>query len=223
MDASFWLDRWQNNKTGWHEKQANPLLINNVDHLKLSKGDRIFLPLCGKSLDIAWLLDQGYQVVGVELSELAVKAVFESLEITPKISNIDDFIQYETDDLILFVGDFFLATADLIGYIDATYDRAALVALPENMRTLYAEHLMLITKKAPQLLITLEYDQNFTAGPPFSINTPMLIDYYHQYYEASLLEDVHCNVKGDRLGEHNEKVWHLKSCTQNNKYNKVLI
>lgn len=213
MEAKFWLDRWKNNKTGWHEKQANPLLINNIEHLKLSKGDRVFLPLCGKSLDIAWLLDQGYQVVGVELSELAVKVVFESLEITPKISNVGDFIQYKTDDLILFVGDFFLATSEVIGHIDATYDRAALVALPENMRTLYAEHLMLITRKSPQLLITLEYDQNFTAGPPFSINTPMLIDYYHQYYEASLLEDVHYNVKGDRLGEHNEKVWYLKSCT----------
>ena len=213
MEANLnegWLDRWETNKTGWHQKQANPLLINNIGYLNLFKGDRIFLPLCGKTLDIAWLLTQGYQVVGIELSELAIKAVFKALELTPKISNIGELIEYSADNIVLFVGDFFLATSDVIGHVDATYDRAALVALPENRRTLYAEHLMLITQKAPQLLITLEYDQNVTAGPPFSINTPMLADYYQKNYELSLLENKYSNVAGDRLGEHNEKVWHLK-------------
>ena len=211
MEAEFWLDRWENNKTGWHEKQANPLLINNIDHLNLSKGDRIFLPLCGKSLDIAWLLDQGYQVVGVELSELAVKAVFNDLDITPNITKRDDLIHYQGEHLDLFVGDFFLLSGEIIGSINGIFDRAALVALPTKMRKAYTQHLCKISNHAQQLLITLEYDQTVTAGPPFCVASPLIADYYQENYQINLLEDTHYNNEGDRLGAHNEKVWHLKN------------
>ncbi len=210
MDAQFWLERWENNKIGWHEESVNPLLTKNFKYLAQSSGARIFLPLCGKSNDIAWLLDQGYQVVGVELSELAIKEVFLAIGKTPKITKTANFNLYQIDNLDLFVGNFFALTVHEIGVVDAIFDRASLVALPDRSRKLYSQHLQAISKVAPQILVTLEYDQQVTNGPPFCVDASMLVDHYQDTYQLCLLENKHYNVQGDRLGAHNEKVWYLK-------------
>ena len=77
--------------------------------------------------------------------------------------------RYSADGIDIFAGDIFEITADVLGPVDAVYDRAALVALPEGMRRRYAAHLAGITAVAPQLLVTFEYDQAEMDGPPFSI------------------------------------------------------
>jgi thiopurine S-methyltransferase len=82
VDASFWHDKWQRNQIGFHEPQANPLLLAHFDSLSLRAGSRIFVPLCGKTLDINWLLARGQRVVGAELSEIAVQQLFAGLGVT---------------------------------------------------------------------------------------------------------------------------------------------
>jgi thiopurine S-methyltransferase len=129
----------------------------------------VFLPLCGKTRDIAWLLGQGYRIAGAELSEIAVRALFEELETEPVIAEIGELRRYSAPGLDVFAGDIFALDRGTLGSVDAVYDRAALVALPDDMRTRYAAHLAEISGHAPQLLITFEYDQNVMAGPPFSI------------------------------------------------------
>jgi thiopurine S-methyltransferase len=59
MDLNFWHERWEQNNTFWHQSEANPRLTANFDKLSVAKGGRIFLPLCGKTLDIPWLLSRG--------------------------------------------------------------------------------------------------------------------------------------------------------------------
>ncbi|MGZ8252407.1 MAG: thiopurine S-methyltransferase, partial [Methylophilaceae bacterium] len=71
MEASFWHNKWQRGEIAFHQSDANPLLVAHFEALNLPKGSRVFLPLCGKTLDIAWLLAGGYRVVGAELSEIA--------------------------------------------------------------------------------------------------------------------------------------------------------
>ncbi len=57
-----------------------------------------------------------------------------------------------------------------MNHIDALYDRAALVALPADLRPGYVGHTQSLLKtRAMQLLITLEYDQSAANGPPFSV------------------------------------------------------
>lgn len=77
MDPQFWMLKWQNNETGFHEPEANPNLTANIDQLSLAPGSRIFVPLCGKTLDIPWLLSKGYEVVAAELSHLAIIQLFD--------------------------------------------------------------------------------------------------------------------------------------------------
>lgn len=187
MKASFWHDKWESNQIGFHESDINPLLIKHFEQLKLPPDSRVFLPLCGKTLDISWLLDKGYQVVGAELSELAVKQLFDELGVAPKVTTVGQLKCYQAEGVAIFVGDIFDLTAEQLGNVDAIYDRAALVALPVETRKLYTQHLIAITKCAPQLLLCFEYDQSLMSGPPFSIVAEEVRAHYDQCYQVQQL------------------------------------
>lgn len=198
MDANFWLARWQNNQIGFDQPEVNPLLIKHFNKLGLVEGQRVFVPLSGKTIDIAWLLQQGYQVVGVELSETAIQQLFSLLGLVPVISTVGAFTLYQAAHIEMYVGDFFALTADLLGTVDAIYDRAAFIALPEAMRLDYSRHLSSISHTAPQLLISIEYDQRIVAGPPFSIEEQEIRAHYAASYTIGLLErmDIADGLKG---------------------------
>lgn len=150
MDASFWHERWESNDIAFHKNEANPLLVRYFDTLSLPKGSRVFVPLCGMTLDIAWLLSKGYRVVGVELSKIAIEQLFTDLAVEPKVSRIGEVDHYSAADIDIFVGDIFYLSRKVLGPVDAIYDRAALVALPEELRRRYTAHVTAITNKAPQ-------------------------------------------------------------------------
>lgn len=187
MDAEFWLERWRADQIGFHESKPNGLLVGHIDRLGLASGDRIFLPLCGKTLDIGWLLAQGYTVCGVELSRKAVEELFAELRVEAEIRPQGDMTRFHADRLDVFVGDIFDLSREMLGAVDAVYDRAALIALPEGMRQGYAAQLRQITAAAPQLLICLEYDQRLMDGPPFSIRRDDVVALYGDTYRITRL------------------------------------
>ncbi len=209
MEIDFWLQRWEKKEIGFHLSEANPLLIAHFSALSLPPGSRIFLPLCGKTRDIAWLLANGYRVAGVELSEKAIAELFQELRITPTVTNAGPLTRYSSDGIDIFVGDFFALTAELLGAVDAIYDRAALVALPDSMRAAYTRHLVAVTNNAPQLLICFEYDQNQMPGPPFSVTGAEVHRHYDSDYQLRCLAspDVAGGLKG--VCPATETVWLL--------------
>lgn len=190
MEHDFWHQRWQTNQIGFHLPEANPLLVKHFSSLGLPSGARIFLPLCGKTEDIPWLLLQGYQVAGIELSKIAIEDLFKRLQLKPVITKLGDLHHYSAPNISIYVGDIFKLTADQLGKVDAVYDRAALVALPEDMRKQYTAHLNAITNTAPQLLICFEYDQTVHAGPPFSVAANEVKQHYGRIYALTLLESI---------------------------------
>jgi thiopurine S-methyltransferase len=131
MDASFWHNRWQTNQTGWHEHAVNPLLITHFPSLNIPPCGRVFVPLCGKSLDLGWLLSRGYAVAGAELSELAVTQLFAELGMEPTILEVGKHKHFHGEKIDIYVGDLFDLSREMLGPVDAVYDRAALVALLE--------------------------------------------------------------------------------------------
>lgn len=209
MDASFWLNRWQTNQTGWHERAVNPLLIAHFPSLKVPSGGRVFVPLCGKSLDLGWLLSRGYAVAGAELSESAVTQLFAELGMEARISEIGKLKLFRGEKIDIFVGDIFDLTREILGPVDAVYDRAALVALPETIRPRYTAHLKAITGMAPQLVIGYEYDQTVVAGPPFSVTSDELRRHYSGDYTLKLLARL--EVPGGLKGKcpATEHIWRL--------------
>jgi thiopurine S-methyltransferase len=210
MDANFWHQKWEKNDIGFHNSEANPLLVGYFKELALARGSRVFLPLCGKTLDIAWLLSRGYRVAGAELSKLAIEQLFAGLGVEPEITRVGDHDRYSAQDIDIFVGDIFALSGKILGPVDAVYDRAALVALPEAMRNRYTAHLMAITGKAPQLLISYEYDQSRLEGPPFSIRNAEVRRHYADNYDLALLasQDVPGGLKGQCAAT--ENVWLLR-------------
>lgn len=198
MEHSFWHSKWQKNEIGFHEPEGNALLIKYASFLfgddsPSTSLKRIFVPLCGKTRDIGWLLAQGCEVVGAELSEVAIIQLFEELGVDPTVTTTSNGKIYAKDGLTIYVGDIFKLTSSDLGDVTGIYDRAALVALPSPLREQYAAHLMAITQCAPQLIISFEYDQNEMAGPPFSVNEKAVdalysVDYNIQRLERSVLE-----------------------------------
>ena len=211
MQPNFWQNRWETNDIiGFHEKEANASLVKHFKELSLKKGRRVFIPLCGKTRDIAWLLSNGYRVAGAELIEIAIEQLFAELGVKPKISKLGPTKHYSAKDIDIFVGDIFNLTKETLGPIDAIYDRAAIVALPEDMRKRYTKHLMEITNQAPQLLLSFDYDQKQMEGPPFSVSNEEIRRHYDRSYQLTLLAttDIPGGLKGKCAAK--ENVWLLK-------------
>jgi thiopurine S-methyltransferase len=198
-----------NNQIGFHEGETNVMLRTHFRALGLNPGARILVPLCGKTRDIAWLLTQGHPVIGAELSRLAVEQLFAELGAEPTITDEGDLVRFSAEGVDILVGDVFDLTAESIGPVDAVYDRAALVALPQDMRTRYARHIHKIAKAAPQLLICFEYDQTLKVGPPFSVDAAEVERLYEGLYAIALLDtgDLRGGVRGTQALE---RVWALR-------------
>lgn len=169
MEPAFWQSRWEENKIAFHEDRPNALFSAHLSRLALAPGSRVFVPLCGKSNDLGWLADQGHRVVGVELNDGAVAEAYRTLSIRPDVVQAGRHVHYQSPRIEVFVGDFFDLTPELVGSVDAIYDRAALVALPPDMRRSYARFITTLTGLVPQFLISFDYEQSQTEGPPFSV------------------------------------------------------
>lgn len=188
MEPDFWHGKWQRDETAFHEGKPNERLTRFVNRLKLNPGARVFVPLCGKSADLIWLMDQGFRVAGIELSPIAVTDFFAGLEMTPEVSQVGPLVRHAVPGLVIYQGDVFDLSAEILGEVDAVYDRAALVALPETMREKYAAHLVSITQSAPKLVITFDYDPSSMTGPPFSVDAAQVHVLYERSYAITLLQ-----------------------------------
>lgn len=170
MQAQFWLDKWQVGQTGWHQAKPSPLLEAHWPTLNVPPQTRVLVPLCGKSLDMAWLTTQDLRVLGVELSPLAVEAFFAEHGLSPEKQQAADGVHYTAGNIEIIQGDLFGVAAATLTSCGAIYDRAAIIAQPPEQRRRYADE---IYAKLPAgcrgLIITTEYDQTEMDGPPFSV------------------------------------------------------
>lgn len=171
MEKNFWHERWERQEIGFHQNEINPFLDRHWQELQLAPGSKVFVPLCGKSLDMLWLRDQGHTVLGVELSPIAVQAFFRENGYTPEHAARENFDCCEAGNIRILCGDFFnLKKEDMKG-VSAVYDRASLVALPPEMRGRYVRHLLGILPPATRiLLLSFNYHQPEMPGPPFAVS-----------------------------------------------------
>ena len=216
MQHDFWHQRWQQNQIGFHNPKVNSHLQTHWPDLGVGSGQRVLVPLCGKSQDLLWLLAQGHSVVGVELSPLAVEAFFDENGLKPTIRRQGEFWVSEIDGLQLFCGDFFALRPEDVGRIDAVYDRAALVALPPEMRIDYVALMAsLLEPGSSTLLVAFDYPQHEMSGPPFSVQQSEIELLYRAWCEIELLageealsREVHFRQRG--LSRLSEQVYKLR-------------
>jgi len=190
MEPRFWHERWAINQIGFNQAEVNPYLQQFWPELNLKAGERVLVPLCGKSIDMRWLAQQGLHVVGVELSEKAVQEFFSEAGIEPEIEERGQFKVYRVEACELWCGDFFALKARDIGNCAALYDRAALIALPPDMRWRYVEHLKrILPADCRGLLISLDYEQSEIDGPPFSVPEDEVMQLLSPEWRVKLIAD----------------------------------
>lgn len=189
MQPEFWHERWSSNRIGFHREAPLPLLVTHWPALELPADARVFVPLCGKSLDMLWLAERGHHVLGVELSELAVRQFFEARGLAPAIHDTAAGRHFTSGPFELIVGDAFALDAETLADCAAVYDRAALIALPADLRRTYAATAWRRLPPGCQgLLVTLEYPQAEKAGPPFSVAADEVAALLDHDWEIDIVE-----------------------------------
>jgi thiopurine S-methyltransferase len=189
MDSDFWHARWRDDEIGFHQAGYNPWLLKCWGRLAIPAGEGVFVPLCGKSLDLRWLVDQGYAVQGIELAEVAIEAYFAESAEPFVLDTRGRFQRYTLANTEILCGDFFELTVNHLNAPAAVYDRAALIALPAQLRARYADHLLRIIPDGAQiLLITLEYSQELVEGPPFSVSPEEVTIHFEERCSVRRLE-----------------------------------
>ena len=199
VDNQHWLDRWQEDRIGFHESSVNRYLQRWFPRFAPPPGSRLFLPLCGKALDILWCAQQGYEVIGIELSQIAVEAFFEENSISFEHSSDDRFERYQAQGITLLQGDFFDLRGDDLRGCRLAYDRAALIAMEGDGRLDYYRHMLeILPQDCNMLLISLEYDQREMKGPPFSAPTQEILQHYRGPFSVETLESADIVDEGPR-------------------------
>lgn len=189
MEPDFWHQRWRDNRIGFHQDRPTPLLLAHWETLGVAAGARVFVPLCGKSLDLAWFASQGYRVLGAELSSLAVEQFFSEHNLQPTLRESRYGRHYEAGPIEIVCGDAFGFDAEALAGCAAVYDRAALIALPPDLRRRYVGELYArLPRDCRGLLVTLEYPQHEKAGPPFSVAGDEVRALYGEDWQVELLE-----------------------------------
>ena len=189
MQPEFWHDRWHANRIGFHGDRPLPLLARHWPALRLEAGSRVFVPLCGKSLDMVWLAGQGHRVLGIELSALAIEQFFAERGLEPSVAPGPAGVHYAAGPWELVEGDAFAIPAGVLADCAGVYDRAALVALPDDMRATYvATAWRRLPATCRGLLVTLEYPQAEKAGPPFSVAEAEVRERFDRDWSVELLE-----------------------------------
>jgi len=215
MNPDFWHERWQRNEIGFHQQEFNVHLQDYWEQLAVPAGGQVFVPLCGKSRDLLWLRARGYRVLGVELSSIAVHDFFAENTLTPQVTRKGAFERYEADGLAILCGDFFDLAPEMLQGVAGVYDRAALIALPPELRTRYASHsTAVLPAAAGTLLVTMEYPQNEMSGPPFAVREDEVRRLYDKRYTVICLFSKDILAENPRFRERGlhalaEKVYRL--------------
>jgi len=202
METDFWKERWEKGEIGFHQNEFSPHLDRHWNKLSIADGSRIFVPMAGKSSDMLWFVRQGYSVVGVELSNIAVDTFFLENKLQYKVEECRRFRTHKSDHIDLHCGDFFQLTEDDISEVSAVYDRASLIALPPSMRKQYAEYLIkILPRKVRIFLVTMEYSQEEMGGPPFSVTKQEVESLYQTEFDITLIETIDILDQNQRFRE----------------------
>ncbi|MBS3805482.1 MAG: thiopurine S-methyltransferase [Oleiphilaceae bacterium] len=216
MEHEYWHNRWANDEIGFHEGSVNKFLHEHWPEFAPRGNETVFVPLCGKAVDMWWLYERGHPVIGVELNEIACKDFFEEGNAPANVKPGEPFTRFVHDELELWCGDFFQLVPDDLRHVHLVYDRAALIALPPTLRQEYVQHLVAILPEKTQiLLVTLDYQDDEMQGPPFNVSDAEVHSLYGEDYDIEqlslqVLTRDHPFVERKGLSGATESVFRLK-------------
>ena len=169
MQPERWRQAWRDGRTGFHREAVHPDLLAQAEWF-VAGGRRVLVPLCGMTVDLQHLAGHGLEVVGVELSGLAIGRLFEREGWPPAVDVHGPFRRHRAGRVTVLEGDIFDLDPTLVGTFDRVWDRAALVALPPEMRARYVPQIRRLAAPGARLLQNaFTYAPGLREGPPFSV------------------------------------------------------
>ena len=170
MEKTYWLNRWKAGKTQFNQPTPHRFLIKHFKTLSLQPQEQVFVPLCGKSIDMTWLMQQNQQVIGVEISPLAIADFLKENKLHTTSFGEGLFQVHQNASCTLYNGDIFNLTSQQLSEIKAVYDRGCLTALPpKTLRGQYVDWLKAtIPLNTKILLIVIQHGASEINEPPFS-------------------------------------------------------
>jgi len=151
---------------------------------------RVFVPLCGKSLDLVWLYNQGHEIVGVEGFQNVVEEFYKENNI-PFTTSEDKLFKSTDGRIQIHVGDLFAFSSKTLGSFDAVYDRGSLVAINISDRDRYASLIKsLLRPKFSYFLSAVEYQPTeYFSGPPCSLSLDQIKALFDDIAEPCLIAE----------------------------------
>ncbi|MFZ9051150.1 MAG: thiopurine S-methyltransferase [Steroidobacteraceae bacterium] len=212
MEAEFWLSRWRDGQLGWHLPATNPHLLRHWATVAPDSTQRVLVPLCGRSVDLAWLAGRGHAVRGVELSPIAAREFFVLAGLEAEVTQRGQYTCYAGQGIEILQGDFLaLQPADCPG-LGAWYDRGSLVALPPELRERYVTTLArVLPSGARGLLVATEYEAGAMQAPPFPLDAATVRAALEGHFRLELLERVDALADNPRFMERGLTAYH-ESC-----------
>ena len=190
MEPDYWIEGWQQGRKGFDQTDPHRWLAQHWSTLQVDEDSTVFVPLCGKTVDMVWLADRGHSIIGVEVSEIAVDEFFAMVGLTPEIEEVGPLAVYRAGPYELWRGDLFEVPSPIFDRVDAVYDRASIVALPPDIRRRYAQTLTTqLRPDAPWFLVSFTYDQNEMSGPPHSVPLDEIDALFGEEFEIETLVD----------------------------------
>jgi len=211
INNEFWQKKWKDGIIGFHKKSVNEKLSGFFAQIKDESTKRVYVPLCGKSVDMIWLAREGMEVIGSEISGLAIQQFFQE----NKISFEQNQRRFSSEQIVIENDDFFHFDPRELGTIDAIYDRAAMVAMPSERHADYAQRLLKILRPGGSiLLVTFTYKQNQMSGPPFSVTEQSVLQHFKpakitELFHQSILEK-EPKFQSRGLDSLTETVWRIQ-------------
>lgn len=164
---------WETSKDpSFHSKKYHAELMRyHKCLLENGKAGRIFVPLCGKTMDMIYLSEQGHEVIGLEFSEVGIKDFFAENNLTFSEEGIDGkpFVKYMAKErnITIYRGDLFDLSPDICGTFDAAWDRGSFVAINVPTRSRYAGLMSDLIKPSGKILMEITmYDGSKYSRPP---------------------------------------------------------
>lgn len=189
MERDFWLNKWQSGEIGFHQNKVMPLLQKYWPELETNAPAKVLVPLAGKTLDILWFAEQNYEVYAIELSEIAIQQFFDEHGLSPETEKNDQFTVYKSGNINFICGDIFTLKPGFFHQFQACYDRAALIALPDDMRNSYVKHVYNnLPTACKTLLLTIDYKQSEMQGPPFAVGDQAIDEMFADTYAIKTLD-----------------------------------
>jgi len=187
VEKIFWQKKWDSLEIGFHQEYVSPLLEAHFDKILETKrkNDTCLVPLCGKTNDLLFLKNHFTEITGVEIIKAAVESFFIENNLQPKVENNT----YSYENLEIINDDFIKYPNSTIRKFDFIFDRASMIALPENLRIKYTDSVKkLLSEHSKIFLITIEYDSPKEIGPPFSIKETEVYSHYEDLNIEKIFE-----------------------------------